>query len=77
MVMGDDSCLKRYGFKSRRHILAGHFFTLVCCKNCIVSLKRLKINEKEAGVGTFKKTNLRHLRRYVRKNLTELFNFTC
>ena len=25
-----------------------HFFTLICCKNCIVCLKRPKINEKEA-----------------------------
>ena len=33
----------------------GHFFTLICCKNCIVCLKRPKINEKEAGVGPFKK----------------------
>ena len=29
------------------------FFTLICCKNCIVCLKRPKINEKEAGVGPF------------------------
>ena len=30
------------------------FFTLICCKNCIdFCLKRLKINEKEAGVGPF------------------------
>ena len=28
-------------------------FTLICCKNCVVCLKRLKINEKEAGVGPF------------------------
>ena len=26
-----------------------HFFTLICCKNCIECLKRPKINEKEAG----------------------------
>ena len=32
-----------------------HFFTLICCKNCIVCLKRPKINVKEAGVGPFKK----------------------
>ena len=33
-----------------------HFFTLICCKNCIVSLKSPKINEKEARVGpVFKK----------------------
>ena len=32
------------------------FFTLICCKNCIVCLKRPKINKKEAGVGPiFKK----------------------
>ena len=31
------------------------FFTLICCKNCIVCLKRPKINEKDAGVGPFKK----------------------
>ena len=54
MVMGDDSCLRGCRFKSRRHILGGHdIFTLVCCKNCIVCLKRLKINEKEAGNGSF------------------------
>ena len=31
------------------------FFTLICFKNCMVYLKRPKINEKEAGVGSFKK----------------------
>ena len=26
------------------------FFTFICCKNCVnICLKRLKINEKEAG----------------------------
>jgi len=35
------------------------FFTLICYKNCSdVSLKRPKINEKEAGVGPFKKDSL-------------------
>ena len=29
------------------------FFTLICCKNCIVCLKRPKIKEKEAGVRPF------------------------
>ena len=28
-----------------------YFFALICCKNCIVCLKRPKINGKEAGVG--------------------------
>ena len=31
------------------------FYTLICCKNCFVCLKRPKINEKEAGVGPFLK----------------------
>ena len=60
MVMGDDSCLRGRGFKSRRRILDGHhiFFTFICCKNYIVSLKRQKIKEKVAGVGSFFKKNL-------------------
>ena len=42
-------------FKSRRLILDGHFITLICCnqENCIVCLKRMKINAKEAGAGPF------------------------
>ena len=53
MVMGGDSCLRGFGFKSQLRILNGHFIALICCKNYIVCLKRLKINEKEAGVGPF------------------------
>ena len=34
------------------------FFTLICCKNCIVCLKRLKIKEKDAGVSPFKKIRI-------------------
>ena len=30
-----------------------HFFSLICCSNCIACLKRPKINEKSAGVGPF------------------------
>ena len=55
MVMGDNSFSKGCGFKSWRRIQDVHFFALICCKNCIVCLKRLKIKEKEAGVGPFKK----------------------
>ena len=55
VVMGDNSCLRGCGFKSRRH--DGHdIFNLACCKNCIVCLRRSKINEKEDGVGQFKKS---------------------
>ena len=55
VVMGRDSRSKDRGFESRHRILDGHFFTYICCKKCNVCLKRPKINEKEAGVGTFKK----------------------
>ena len=34
------------------------FFTFVCCKNCNLCLKKMKINEKEVGVGQFKKCTL-------------------
>ena len=48
------------------------FFTLICCKNCIVCLKRPKINEKEAGVAHFFKKRLTK-REYF---LTFLFSHT-
>ena len=53
--MGRDSRSEGRGFESQHRILDGHFFTFICCKNCIVCLKRPKINEKEAGVGPFLK----------------------
>ena len=34
------------------------FFTLICCKHCIVCLKRPKVNKKEAVVGPFFKNVL-------------------
>ena len=41
MVMGGDSYLGHRGFESRPHILDGHLFTFICCKNCIdVCLKK-------------------------------------
>ena len=55
MVMGRDSRFKGCEFESQHHILDGHFFTYICCGNCIVCLKRPKINEKEAGLGLFLK----------------------
>ena len=57
VVMGDNSCSEGREFESWRHVLNGQFFTLICCKNCIVYLKRPKINEKEAGAGPFKNNN--------------------
>ena len=57
MVMGGDSWFKGRVFESQHRLLDGHdiFITLICCKNCIVCLWGLIINEKEAGVGLFKK----------------------
>ena len=63
VVMGKDSRFKGRGFESRHHILDGHFFTYICCKNCNVCLKRPKINKKEAGVGPFYKKTTRQLNR--------------
>ena len=46
VVMGRDSLSKGRGFESWYHLLDGHFFTYICCKNCNdVCLKRPKINE--------------------------------
>ena len=57
MVMGVDSRSKGRGFDpSAGYWMDMTFFTFICCKNCIVCLKRPKINKKEAGVGPiFKK----------------------
>ena len=38
------------------------FFKLICCKNCLVCLKRPKMNEKEAGVGPYFLKKIRRLR---------------
>ena len=51
MVMGRDSHSEGCGFESWHRTL--DFFTYFCYKYCNVSLKRPKINEKEAGVGPF------------------------
>ena len=55
VVTGDVSCSRGRRFKSRRHILDEHFFTFICWKNCIVCLKRPKMNVKEARFGPFLK----------------------
>ena len=59
VVMGGASFSEGCGFESRRHILDGHIFTLICCK--IVSMfvwKRPKIKEKEAGMPQLKKIKI-------------------
>ena len=52
MVMGDNSFLSGRGFKSWHHILDGHFFTLICCKN-VLFFEKTKNKHKEAGVSPF------------------------
>ena len=66
MVLGDDSYSKGCGLESWCHILDG-LFCIDLLKNCIVCLKRPKINKKETGVGPFflKKT---HFWRISRKS---------
>ena len=56
VVMGRDSCFKGRGFESWHHILDGHFFTYICCKNCIVCLKKTKNKRKRGRVGPFFKS---------------------
>ena len=51
VVMGGDSISECRGFESQYRILNGHFFPLICCKNCNVYLK----DEKEAGMAQLKK----------------------
>ena len=51
------------------------FFTLMCRKNCIVCLKRPKINVKEAGVGLFKNySKLNHGQSYLYKLCDHTYN---
>ena len=43
VVMGGDLCPEGFGFEAQHCILDGHFFTNICCKNCIdVCLRRRK-----------------------------------
>ena len=51
VVKDDNSCSRGCGFESQRRPLDGHFFILICSRNCNVCLKRPKINEKEGWVG--------------------------
>ena len=49
LVMGGDSCSTGCEFESQHIILDGHFFTFIYCN----VFEKMKINEKEAGVGQF------------------------
>ena len=58
MVMGGDSRSEGCGFESQHRILDGHYSHIFVAKICNVCLKRPKINEKEPGVGPFKKQEI-------------------
>ena len=57
VVMGEDSCSRVCVFESQQWILDGHVFTFICCKICILCLKRLKISKKESSDVQFKKAD--------------------
>ena len=52
VVMGGDSYFEGRGFESHHHILDGHFFTFICCKNCNVCMKKWlgKVHMKKINV---------------------------
>ena len=72
MVMGRDSRSEGRRFESQHHILDGHFFTYICCKNCIVCLKKTK-NKQKGGRDwpLFKKTLINKF------SLESVFNTGC
>ena len=61
MVMGGYLRSKGHGFESQYRILDGHFFTIICCKNCNVCLKRHKYIKKRLGVAI-----IDHMVKYLR-----------
>ena len=62
--MGGDSCAKGRGFESQHRILDGHFSHLFVAK-IVMFFVKTKINEKDAGVGPFKKTFQKHFKNTI------------
>ena len=54
--MGGDSCSEGRGFKSQHCMLGGHFSHIFVVK-IVILFEKIKLNEKEAGDGTYKKPN--------------------
>ena len=68
--MGGYSCSEGCGFESQHHILDGHFFTYICCKNCNdVCLKRHKIKNKRDRGWPIKKERNKDLRLFRLKSV--------
>ena len=55
VVMGGDLCSKGCEFESKYRILDGHFSRTNLLLNLSCVFGKTKINDKEAGVGPFKK----------------------
>ena len=57
-IMGGDSCYEGHGFESWRAVysMVMTFFILICCKNCIVCLKRQKIKKRDPDWPIYVKT---------------------
>ena len=49
MVKGGVSKSEGHEFKSQRLIFDKHFFKLICCKICIVCLKKTENKQKRGG----------------------------
>ena len=52
VVMWGDSCSEGCEFESQHHILNGHFFTFICCKNCYVVWKDENKWKRDQGGAT-------------------------
>ena len=55
VVMGGDSCTEGCGFESQHCILAGHFFTLICCKIVLMFVWKRPKKRKRGRDGPFLK----------------------
>ena len=66
-VMGDDSCTRGCGFKSQCRILNGHeIFSHWFAVKIVLFARKDPKNEKEAGVGPFKKINIGWVKLFIK-----------
>ena len=74
VVIGRDSCSKGRVFKSWYRILDGNFSHIFVVKVVMFAWKGRKINEKEAGIGPFKKKFESKFTLLFPRRSLELFN---
>ena len=58
VVMGGDSSSEGRAFEYQLHILDGHFYTFICCKNCNGCMKMTEVKEKRPRMAHFFKKDL-------------------